>query len=187
MARLRDRGRRRGGLCRSALMIRDGDGLLSLFLRWLRPILGVVGVGLWIFEFEHFLEDRGVDGPAHGLFFSTLLGLEEEKSDIGEGTGAARREAIGGERVEEFAENGVDVDLSDEIACRAFELRGEIFFVLRRMLGGVPSTSVSEAVAVPVGVSGKAAEAFIGKLELAKIEDIGWSGVGHGERIAKIY
>jgi hypothetical protein len=44
------------------------------------------------------------------------LRLGDEESDVGEGGGATRSDALGGERFEECAENVVDVELGHEVA-----------------------------------------------------------------------
>jgi len=76
--------------------------------------LGFFGVG--IFDFGQAAEDVDVDFPLSGFLLSPFLGLDQQVGDVGKGGGSARRDTVGGEGVEEFAEDVVDVDLSDEIA-----------------------------------------------------------------------
>jgi len=134
--------------------------------------------GVGIFEFEEFFKCGGVHLPASSFEFGALLSLREKAADVGESAGAAGRDAVGGECGEEFAEDVVDVDLSDEIAGGAFELGGEIVFARVGLAGG--GAGVGEAEAVVFGVGGKATEASIGEFELAKVEDVGGSRVRHG-------
>jgi hypothetical protein len=141
----------------------------------------VIGVVFGVFEFEQCFIGGKVQKPPSGLILSAFLGLHEEETDVGKAGGAAGRDAVGGEGGEEIAEDVVDVDLGDEIAGGAGELGGEI--VLALLDAG--AAGVGEAEAVVLGVGGEAAHASIGEFELAKVEDIGWSCVRHGEIIAQ--
>jgi len=99
--------------------------------------------------------------------------LREEAADVGESSGASWSDAVGGEGLEEIAENVVDVNLGDEIAGGRGELGGEIILAWL----GFGAAGVDEAKAVMLGMSGEAAHAAIGESKLAKIEDIVWSCV----------
>jgi len=110
------------------------------------------------------------------------LGAHEEIGDVGEAGGAPGRNALGGECVEEIAEDVVDVDLGDEVASGTGKFGGEI--VLAWLGLGGDDAGVREAESVVLGVGGEAAHATIGKFKLAKVEDISWSRVRHGEIIA---
>ena len=69
-----------------------------------------------------------MDVPFAGFTGGTFLRLHEQVADVGEGGGTARGDAIGGESFKEFAEDVVDIDLSDEIAGGAGEFSKEIVF-----------------------------------------------------------
>ena len=69
-----------------------------------------------IFDVDEFGEDLGLDGPVAGFSSCAMLGLQQEVADIGEGGGTLGRDAVGGEGLEEFAENVIDINLGDEIA-----------------------------------------------------------------------
>ena len=67
---------------------------------------GTCGFGMFgggIFDFDEAAEDAGIDFPAVGFAFGALLGLQQQVADVGEGGGAAWRDAIGSEGLEEFA------------------------------------------------------------------------------------
>lgn len=139
-----------------------------------------------IFEFEHSLVGGLVEFPTVGFVFSALLGLREEMGDIGEGAGAAGRDAIGGEGFKELSEDVVDIDLVEEVAGGAAKFGGEIVFA-GEGLGVAASTEMGKAEAFAFGVSGKAAHAAVGIGELAKVVRAVGSSRGHGERVAKRY
>jgi hypothetical protein len=84
-----------------------------------------------IFDGDEFVEDRGFDGPVAGFPSCAMLGLHQEVADIGEGGGAFGRDAIGGESLEEFAEDVIDINLGDEIAGGAGEFFDEIVFAMK--------------------------------------------------------
>jgi len=71
---------------------------------------------LRVFQLEELLEDGIINEPAAGFVLGAFLRLHQEEDDVSERGSAARREAIGGQSVEELAENVVDVDLGDVIA-----------------------------------------------------------------------
>ena len=141
-----------------------------------------------IFEAAEILEDGQLDAPTAGLIPGAFLALQEERSDVSEGSGAAGGEAVGGEGVEKFSENVVDVDLGDVVAGEAGNLGGEIIFARLRLGLSLGVAKVGEAEALAFGMGGKAALAAVGKgelsdgLALAKVVDI-----DIGEKIAKRY
>jgi len=148
----------------------------------------VLGVLFGVLQRCQLFEDWQVDLPTLGFVFGGFLGLREQAGDVGKGAGAAGGETVGGEGVEEFSENVVDVDLGDVIVIGTGELGGEIVFAHLGLGLGLGVAKVSEAEALAFGVGREAAHAAVGKGELAKVEDIGWSGVGHnGERMANEY
>ena len=102
-------------------------------------------------------------------------------ADIGESGGALGRDAVGGEGLKEFAEDVVDIDLGDEIACGAGEFFDEIVFAVK---GAAMDGGVVEAEAVVIGVGGHGAEFAVGEFEVAKVVGCVWSFVAHGECIA---
>lgn len=159
-------------------------GLVRVFV-WSR----VIGVVFRILEPEELFEVGKIYLPAAGFVFGALLGLSDETGDVGEGSGAAIRDPIGGEGVKKLAEDVVDVNLGDVIAGRTAEVGGKVGFDGGLGFGfGGDVAEVGEAEAVAFGMGREAAEASIGEFVLAEIEDIGWSGVGHnGEGIAKKY
>lgn len=78
-----------------------------------------------------FLEGFGeevVGGPVEelNLVVHAFLRFQNGGADVGEGGGAFGRDAIGGEKREEIAEDVVDVDLSEVVAGRGGEFGGEI-------------------------------------------------------------
>jgi hypothetical protein len=131
-----------------------------------------------IFDFDEAAENVGIDFPAVGFAFGALLGLQQEVADVGEGCGAAGRDAVGGQGLEELAEDMVDVNLGDEIACRAGELFDEIVFAVE---GAAVDGGVVEAEAVVVWVGGHGAEFAVGEFKVAKIVGCVWSSVAHRE------
>jgi hypothetical protein len=137
-----------------------------------------------IFDVEPALEDRDLFVVIAGFGLGGFLRLGDEKSDVGEGGGAARSDALGGERFEECAENVVNVELSHEVAAGAGEFAGEI--VVARLFGGEQAAVVDEAETFVLGVCGESAEASIGELKGTEVEGVGGTRVGHeGESIAK--
>jgi len=100
-----------------------------------------------IFDGDEPGEDFGLGGPVVGFVSGTILGSQEEMADVGEGGGAARRDAIGGESLEEFAEDMVDIDLGDEIAGGAGEFFDEVLFASRYLQSArcypFPKTAIS--------------------------------------------
>lgn len=142
---------------------------------------------LGVLELEHGAEGGNIDVPATGFILGAFLRLQHEGGDVSEGAGAASGETVGSEGVKELAENVVDVDLGDVIAGGAVEFGGEVVLALLGGGLGAGGAGVHETEAVAVGIGGEAAEASIGELELAEIEDVGGSGVGHGESIANNY
>jgi hypothetical protein len=110
-----------------------------------------------------------------------MLGSQQEVADIGEGRGAARRDAVGGEGLEEFAEDVIDINLGDEIAGGAGEFFEEIVFAVK---GAAMDGSVVKAEAVVFGVGGHGAEFAVGESKRAEVVGCVWSLVAHGECIA---
>jgi hypothetical protein len=105
-----------------------------------------------------------------------MLGLHQEVADIGEGGGALGRDAIGGEGLEEFAEDVIDINLGDEIAGGAGEFFDEIVFAMK---GAAVDGGVVEAEAVVIGVGGHGAELAVGEFKGAKVVGCVWSFVCH--------
>lgn len=141
----------------------------------------VVEVVFGIFEFQELFEDGEVEFPTAGFVFGAFWGLGDETSDVSEAGGATVGDAVGRESVEELSQDVIDVDLGDVVASGAGQFGGEIVFALLGLVFGVASAEMGEAEAFPFGVGGEAAHAAIGKSELAKVEDIGWSRVRHRE------
>jgi hypothetical protein len=105
-----------------------------------------------------------------------MLGSQEEVADIGESGGALGRDAVGGECLEEFAEDVIDIDLGDEIAGRAGEFFDEIVFAV---IGAAVDGGVVEAEAFVFGVGGHGAEFAVGEFKGAKVVGNVWSFVCH--------
>lgn len=97
-------------------------------------------------------------------------------ADIGEGGGAFRRDAIGGEGFKEFAEDVVDINLGDEIAGGAGEFFDEIVFAV---IGAAMDGGVVEAEAFVTGVGGHGAEFAVGEFKGAQVVGNVGSFVGH--------
>jgi hypothetical protein len=131
-----------------------------------------------IFDFDEAAEDVGIDFPAVGFAFGALLGLQQQVADVGEGGGAAGRDAIGGEGLEEFAEYMVDINLGDEIAGGAGELFDEIVFTVK---GAAVNGGVVEAEAFVTWMGGHGAEFAVGEFKGAEVVGCVWSSVAHGE------
>ena len=138
-----------------------------------------------IFDLQHGLKHGLVVGPMAGFFLGGFLRLRQQAGDVGQGTGAAWRAALCGQRVKELAEHVVDVNLRDVIAGGIGQLGGEVVFA--RGGPGVSLAIVGQAEAVALGMGGEAAAVSTGILELAKVERVGWSGVRHRESIANEY
>ena len=146
----------------------------------------MVRVVFGIFEFQEFAEGGVVDFRRSGLVLGARLILHQESSDVREGSGATRGDAVAGERFKEFAEDMVDVDVGDVIAGETGEFGGKVG-LWRGWRGAVSVTKMGEAQALSFGMGGKGATAAIGELELAK-GGIGRSFVGHSEKsLAKKY
>lgn len=111
-----------------------------------------------------------------------MLGLHQEVADIGEGGGAFGRDGIGGEGLEELAEDVVDINLGDEIAGGACELLEEIVFAVK---GAAVDGGVVEAEAVVVWMGGHGAEFAVGEFKVAKVVRCVWSLVAHREDLTK--
>jgi hypothetical protein len=135
-----------------------------------------------IFDGDEFGEDLGFDGPVAGFPSCAMLGLHEEVADIGEGGGALGRDAVGGEGLEEFAEDVIDINLGDEIAGGAGEFFEEIVFAVE---GAAVDGGVVEAEAVVIGVGGHGTEFAVGEFKVAKVVRCVWSSVAHGEYLTK--
>ena len=111
-----------------------------------------------------------------------MLGLHQEVADIREGGGTLGRDAVGGEGLEELAEDVIDIDLGDEIAGGAGEFFDEIVFAVK---GAAVDGGVVEAESIVPGMGGQGAVMSVGKLKAAK--GVGWvdSSVAHGEDLTK--
>jgi len=125
-----------------------------------------------IFDGDELGEDLGFDGPVAGFPSCARLGSHQEMADIGEGGGALRRDAVGGEGLEEFAEDVIDINLGDEIAGGAGEFFDEIVFAME---GAAVDGGVVEAEAVVVGVGGHGAEFAVGEFKGAEVVGCVWS------------
>jgi hypothetical protein len=101
-----------------------------------------------------------------------MLGLHQEVANIGEGGGTLGRDAIGGEGLEEFAEDVIDINLGDEIAGGAGEFFDEIVFAVE---GAAVDGGVVEAEAVVVGVGRHGAEFAVGEFKVAEVVGCVWS------------
>jgi hypothetical protein len=131
-----------------------------------------------IFDGDELGENLGLDGPVAGFPSCARLGLHQEVADIGEGGGTFGRDAIGGEGLEEFAEDVIDINLGDEIAGWAGEFLEEIVFAVK---GATVDGGVVEAEAFVFGVGGHGAEFAVGEFKGAKVVGCVWSLVAHGE------
>ena len=87
-------------------------------------------------------------------------------ADIGESGGALGRDTIGGEGLEEFAEDVIDINLGDEITGGAGEFLDEIVFAVK---GAAMDGGVVEAEAFVIGVGGHGAEFAVGEFKVAKV------------------
>ena len=124
------------------------------------------------------MEELGLGGPVVGLESGSVLGLQEEMADVGEGGGALGRDAVGGEGLEELAEDVVDVDLGDEIAGGAREIVAEVVFTVE---GAAVDGGVVEAKSVVFGMRGHAAAFGVGEGKGAEVVGGVWSSIAHGE------
>jgi len=131
-----------------------------------------------IFDGDKLGEDLGLDGPVAGFPSGAMLGLHQEVADIGERGGALGRDTIGGEGLEEFAEDVIDINLGDEIAGGAGRFFDEIVFAVK---GAAVDGGVVEAEAVVIGVGGHGAEFAVGEFKGAKVVGCVWSLIAHGE------
>jgi len=125
-----------------------------------------------IFDFDKATENIGIDFPAVGFAFGALLGLHQEVADIGEGGGTLGRDAVGGEGLEEFAEDVIDINLGDEIAGGAGEFFDEIVFA---MIGAAMDGGVVEAEAFVTWMGGHGTEFAVGEFKGAKVVGCVWS------------
>jgi hypothetical protein len=141
-------------------------------------------VVLGIFELQEFSEDFVVDFPATGFVLGAGLSAHEKRGDVGQGSGATLRDAVGGDRFKELAEDMVDVDVGDVIAGETGEFGGEVG--LCGWLGSAMAVAkMGEAKTVAIRIGGKGTVAAISKLELTQGGG-GGSFVGHdGESVAK--
>ena len=133
--------------------------------------------GFWrklagIFDFDEFGEDLGFDGPVAGFPSGAGLRTQQEVADISEGGGALGSDAVGGESLEEFAEDVIDINLGDEIAGGAREFFDEIVFAVK---GAAVDCGVVEAKAFVFWMSGHGAEFAVGEFEGAKVVGCVWS------------
>ena len=139
---------------------------------------GLGGIGrtlAGVFDVHEFGEDLGFDRPVAGFPSGTGLGLHQEVADIGEGGGAFGRDAIGGESLEEFAEDVVDINLGDEIAGGAGEFFDEIVFAVK---GAAVDGSVVEAEAIVFWMGGHGAEFAVGEFKGAEVVGV-FGSFGH--------
>jgi hypothetical protein len=125
-----------------------------------------------IFDGDEPGEDLGFGGPSVGFVSCARLGSQQEVADIGEGGGALGRDTIGGEGLEEFAEDVIDINLGDEIAGGAGEFLDEIIFAVK---GAAVDGGVVEAEAVVVWMGGHGAEFAVGEFKVAKVVGSVWS------------
>jgi len=136
------------------------------------------------FDVGDFLEELGLHFPIADFLARALLRLCEKIADVGEGGGALGRHAVGGEGVEELAEDVIDVNLGDESAAGAAEFVGEVVFALG---GAAVDGAVTAAETFVGGDAGHGAAASIGVLELAETEIGIGICAGHGADIAQEY
>jgi len=101
-----------------------------------------------------------------------MLGLHQEMADIGEGGGAFGRDTVGGESLEEFAEDVIDINLGDEIAGGAGELFDEIVFAMK---GAAMDGGVVEAETFVAWMGGHGAEFAVGEFKGAEVVGCVWS------------
>jgi hypothetical protein len=131
-----------------------------------------------IFDGDELREDLGFDGPVAGFPSCARLGSHQEMADIGEGGGPLGRDTIGGESLEEFAEDVIDINLGDEIAGGAGEFLDEIVFAVK---GAAVDGGVVEAETFVIGVGGHGTEFAVSEFKGAKVVGCVWSLVAHGE------
>jgi len=93
-------------------------------------------------------------------------------ADVGEGGGASGRDTVGGEGLEEFAEDVININLGDEIAAGAGEFFDEIVLAVK---GAAVDGGVVEAEAFVFGVGGHGAEFAVGEFKGAKVVGSVWS------------
>jgi len=127
-----------------------------------------------VFDGDEFGENLGLDGPAAGFPSCARLGAHQEVADVGEGGGASGRDTVGGEGLEEFAEDVININLGDEIAGGAGEFFDEIVLVVK---GAAVDGGVVEAEAFVLGVGGHGAEFAVGEFKGAKVVGSVWSFV----------
>ena len=125
-----------------------------------------------IFDFDKATENVGIDFPAVGFAFGALLGLQQEVANVSEGGNAARGDAVGGEGLEEFAEDVIDINLGDEIAGGAGEFFDEVVFAV---IGAAMDGGVVEAEAFVVWMGGHGTEFAVGEFKGAKVVGCVWS------------
>ena len=125
-----------------------------------------------VFDFDEFGEDLGFDGPVAGFPSGAGLRAHQEVADISEGGSALGSDAVGGESLEEFAEDVIDIDLGDEIAGGAGEFFDEIVFAVKR---AAVDGGVVEAEAFMAGMGGHGAEFAVGEFKSAKVVGCVWS------------
>lgn len=125
-----------------------------------------------IFDFDKLGEDLGFDGPVAGFSSCAGLGAHQEVADIGEGGSAFGSDAVGGESLEEFAEDVIDINLGDEIAGGTGEFFDEIVFAVK---GAAMDGGVVEAEAFVTGMGGHGAEFAVGEFKGAKVVGCVWS------------
>jgi hypothetical protein len=99
-------------------------------------------------------------------------------ADVGEGGSTFGRDAVGGQGLEELAEDVIDINLGDEIAGGAGEFFDEIVFAVE---GSAVDGGVAEAEAVVVWMGGHGAEFAVGEFKVAEVVGCVWSSIAHGE------
>ena len=133
--------------------------------------------GLREFDVGDFWDVFGFKtGPVFGFASGATLGLHKEMTDVGEGGGAAGRDAVGGEGVEEFYQDVVEIDLGDEIAGGAGEFVAQIVFAA---VGAAVDGGVVEAESVVFGMRGHAAAFAVGEGKGAEVVGGVRSSIAH--------
>lgn len=108
--------------------------------------------------------------------------LQQQMADISECGGAARGDAIGGQRLKEFPQRLVDLRRGEERSRGAGKFVVEIVFARVRAL---VNRAVIQAQTVIFRVRGHPAAFPVRKLELAEVVRIVGSFDSHGEMISQ--
>ncbi len=135
-------------------------------------------------------EIAGSEFHEANLVVHAFLGFDEVAADVGEGRGTFGGNAIGGEFLEEIAEDMVDINLREEIAGGSGEFGGEIALAAVGRLGGIGGLNGFQVGEKDIGAHlvalGAGTEGAAGRLGYLRFRSFRMVGASTSQRAASL-